>query len=313
MVRFELRQLVSFDDNSLLNEIRRVSTLVEGKILTRSLFDEHSKVHSSTICKRFGGWKPALDRAGVGGQYGGRTVSEKMKKQKAKKSSDSELIAELQSVARKLGRDTITTEEFQAHSDMSTAVLRRRFGSWNKALKRADLFPCSRGRRYTEDEYFENLLSVWTHYGRQPYSREMDVEPSTIPFGAYEAKWGTWKRALLAFIDKANADVADSDESHGSKSMGLSPNHNSATLPPSNQIATEERRKIPLGLRYSVLTRDRFRCKLCGSSPATDISCQLHVDHIVPFSKDGKTTIDNLRTLCSNCNVGKSDILEEPG
>jgi hypothetical protein len=48
-----------------------------------------------------------------------------------------------------------------------------------------------RGRRYSDDNYFENLLAVWTQYGRQPTYGEMDQPPSSIPFGAYEAKWGT--------------------------------------------------------------------------------------------------------------------------
>jgi 5-methylcytosine-specific restriction endonuclease McrA len=56
-----------------------------------------------------------------------------------------------------------------------------------------------------------------------------------------------------------------------------------------------------------VLRRDRFRCVTCGRSPATDLGCVLHVDHVVAFSREGKTREDNLRTLCDDCNLGKSD------
>jgi 5-methylcytosine-specific restriction endonuclease McrA len=71
-----------------------------------------------------------------------------------------------------------------------------------------------------------------------------------------------------------------------------------------------DKREIPLGIRYSVLRRDNFKCVLCGNSPATDPTCVLHVDHIHPSSKGGKTVVENLRTLCEHCNVGKGAKVE---
>jgi 5-methylcytosine-specific restriction endonuclease McrA len=67
------------------------------------------------------------------------------------------------------------------------------------------------------------------------------------------------------------------------------------------------RQTIRAGLRFNVLSRDKFRCVICGVSPATQADCQLHVDHIMPFSKGGLTTMDNLRTLCMPCNMGKGN------
>ena len=56
------------------------------------------------------------------------------------------------------------------------------------------------------------------------------------------------------------------------------------------------------------MQRDDFKCKICGRSPATDPSVVLHIDHIIPCSKGGRADIDNLQTLCSKCNLGKSDL-----
>jgi len=73
-------------------------------------------------------------------------------------------------------------------------------------------------------------------------------------------------------------------------------------------IPRQFHRAIPLILRYKVLERDNGRCVICGASPRhKDII--LHVDHIVPFSKGGLTTLDNLQTLCSDCNLGKKDMM----
>ena len=67
------------------------------------------------------------------------------------------------------------------------------------------------------------------------------------------------------------------------------------------------KREPSVGLRFQVLKRDHFKCRVCGMSPAKDPSIELHIDHIVPWSKGGETTLENLQTLCSACNLGKSN------
>ena len=66
-------------------------------------------------------------------------------------------------------------------------------------------------------------------------------------------------------------------------------------------------RKISDKLRYQVLKRDNFKCCACGASPAKYPDVELHIDHIIPWSKGGETVINNLQTLCSVCNLGKVD------
>lgn len=66
-----------------------------------------------------------------------------------------------------------------------------------------------------------------------------------------------------------------------------------------------ERSKMTDSLRYDILKRDNFRCQICGSNVQDGV--KLHVDHIIPVAKGGKTCRSNLRTLCDRCNIGKSD------
>lgn len=66
-----------------------------------------------------------------------------------------------------------------------------------------------------------------------------------------------------------------------------------------------ERSKLTASLRYRVLKHDHYRCVICGRSAKDGI--KLHVDHIKPVSRGGKTELNNLRTLCSDCNLGKSN------
>ena len=58
--------------------------------------------------------------------------------------------------------------------------------------------------------------------------------------------------------------------------------------------------------RWRILTRDGFRCCVCGRTPNDGIT--LHVDHVVPVSKGGSNQDDNLQTLCQDCNLGKGVI-----
>lgn len=72
-------------------------------------------------------------------------------------------------------------------------------------------------------------------------------------------------------------------------------------------FAIQQRRLLTPKLRYKILLRDNFHCCCCGQG--VEDGAKLHVDHIIPISKGGKTTEDNLQTLCKDCNLGKGSIL----
>lgn len=62
--------------------------------------------------------------------------------------------------------------------------------------------------------------------------------------------------------------------------------------------ALSESRAYRGAFRSYVLELHKHKCDHCG---ATD---RLEVDHKVPWSKGGRTTIDNARVLCAPCNKG---------
>lgn len=80
--------------------------------------------------------------------------------------------------------------------------------------------------------------------------------------------------------------------------------------PERDRFVAQQRRLVNDRLRYEVMQRDGFRCQLCGATQADGY--KLHVDHIIPVSKGGKTEMNNLRTLCERCNMGKGDRIEKP-
>lgn len=59
------------------------------------------------------------------------------------------------------------------------------------------------------------------------------------------------------------------------------------------------RQPIPRKLRHEVFMRDGYRCRECGASKD---ETSLEIDHIVPVARGGTNDIDNLQTLCRECN-----------
>jgi 5-methylcytosine-specific restriction endonuclease McrA len=58
--------------------------------------------------------------------------------------------------------------------------------------------------------------------------------------------------------------------------------------------------------RRKVFERDGYRCVSCGRKAPPG---GLTLDHIVPKSKGGRGTVENLQTMCVPCNQEKADAL----
>ena len=69
--------------------------------------------------------------------------------------------------------------------------------------------------------------------------------------------------------------------------------------------AKNQRRLMTQALRRQIAERDNYTCQICGKYMPDGVG--LHIDHIVPVSKGGKTVPSNLQVLCSKCNGSKSN------
>ena len=191
----------------------------------------------------------------------------------------------------------------EAHLSFGPAILRKRWGSSRTAFAAAGLSLSKLGRRYTDEECFDNMLTVWTHHGRPPKYLEMGQPPSKVGSKAYMKRFGSWNKALAAFVERVNADT----DSPAMAAPAISDTPIAGQPAPAAQNSSRDKREISLGLRFRVFHRDRFKCVLCGDSPSINSACVLQVDHIVPWSKGGRTAIDNLRSLCGPCNLGRGN------
>jgi len=203
--------------------------------------------------------------------------------------SDAELLADLKRVAQMLDASTVSMPKYREYGQYDESNLASRFGSWNNALLKAGL-TLSNEVNISDDRLFEHILSLWQHYGRQPRRRELSKPPSTISQSPYKRRFNSWTVALAAFVEYVNAGASEM-----------------LAVPEKDESQPKTPLDPSLRLRWHVLQRDRFTCCACGSSPALTPGIELHVDHIVPWSKGGETVLENLQTLCSGCNLGKSN------
>src|SRR5437899_157346 len=125
MPQFEIDFLTEYTDEALLGELRRIAGLLSsGEPLTKTAYKLYSpRVARTTVRRRFGGWREALERAGLGHLYHGHPVSEKMRSQAAKELSNADLMAELKRVHALVGKEWLTSNDFKA-----------RAGTWEAAV-----------------------------------------------------------------------------------------------------------------------------------------------------------------------------------
>lgn len=202
--------------------------------------------------------------------------------------SDDEILADMKRVASELGRGVLPARLYESHGKYSHTTASKRFGSWNAALTAAGLSLLNEVDIPDED-LFHNIEHVWVTLGRQPRKREMSPPTSKYSERPYARRFGSWRRALEAFVGWAETEssVPSFDPSSPGGGRGRTS------------------RDPNLALRFRVMRRDSFTCRHCGKSPARDPNVQLHVDHVIPWSAGGDTTLENLQTLCSECNLGK--------
>lgn len=63
--------------------------------------------------------------------------------------------------------------------------------------------------------------------------------------------------------------------------------------------------------RRNIFLRDDYQCQYCGAHPKRD---DLTIDHVIPRSRGGRSTWENVVLACTKCNTKKGDrLLNECG
>lgn len=194
------------------------------------------------------------------------------------------IIGELQRVAKLLGRQTVMAKDLDRYGRVKYHMVVNHFGSLRKGLEAAGL-RSTRFSKASDEELLAVVADLWKKTlqdsGRRPRADELTKYGCKAGPALVIKRFGTWKNALKAVANGAYADAQEVERE------------------------PRRRKRIPVQKRFLVLKRDRYRCRLCNQS-----GVELEVDHVVPLNQGGTDMLDNLQTLCRDCNRGKSDRLQ---
>lgn len=168
-------------------------------------------------------------------------------------------------------------EQFQNYEREVDSVFRRTLGVSSHQRLTQDVFNSTERRmferqRFRSDPPSARLRATVTYTsakGQNSYARSLD--------------WG---------FDQLRAGLREAQERRARQST-------------TQFLRQRERALVTDRVRMQIFRRDDFRCRMCGASGRE--GAELHVDHIVPVSRGGRSGLENLQALCKACNLGKGN------
>ncbi|MDH3666770.1 MAG: HNH endonuclease [Paracoccaceae bacterium] len=116
------------------------------------------------------------------------------------------------------------------------------------------------------------------------------------PLSYFPLSLWPWQEAVkAAFLDRV-AIVAEYDTVVHSPSISMQL--------PSVVVLRDYVRpaRYPAFTRFNLFLRDRFSCQYCGAKGG------MTFDHVIPRSRGGRTTWENVVAACSRCNLRKANL-----
>jgi transcriptional regulator NrdR family protein len=176
-----------YSEEYLLNHLIELAEKL-GRTPYGSDIDEAGKASSSIYNKFFGSLSKAQKAAGLVPNKTGNPL----------KYSDEYLLNILRELSKRFGRIPGAREIAEA-GKTSTSPYIKRFGSLNKALRAAGLFPPVRisRQKYSNEYLLNHLRELSEQLGRTPYTRDIDEDRDGSTH-LYQVRFGSFYNAIKA-------------------------------------------------------------------------------------------------------------------
>jgi len=170
-----------YSHDELLAELHRLAEEVNRPPTLQDL-REYGTHSATTYYNRFGSWQDALAAAG----FETNEPNTKIPRE--------DLLDDLRRVAE-LCEGTPSATDMNEHGEFWASTYRRRFGSWNSALKAADLQPTPEPQKLSEEELLAEIQRLADKYGSPPTFNEM-TEHGAYGTSTYIRHFGSWSAAV---------------------------------------------------------------------------------------------------------------------
>lgn len=138
-----------------------------------------------------------------------------------------------------------------------------------------------------------------------PYGPLVEFFPLLSPEDPKRSYWGS--KEVMGWVHKSHLDLlahCNPEEISCNVFGHVCPVFVMAEGMTETERARYSGRAIPRDVMLKVVRRDDYLCQICHHHVPDD---QIELDHIIPISRGGPTTVENLRLLCRTCNRKKSD------
>ena len=274
-------------DEVLLADVQTVAESLGVSWLTQKQyisFEPGRHYSPNTLTHRFKtSWNGVMKLAGL-------DINTKRNKKNLYCPSKDALIEDIKAVAKQLGKNTLTSSEYEQYGKYGTSCARNKFGKWENVLAAVGLDATGyHTAGITDEQLLEAIYQAWERLGHQPNTR--DLKNGEMGYGqtTYINRFGSWKGSIIAFKEYVQ------NRQGNIKIAKASP------------VTHKTSRTASKKLRAQIFERDQSTCQNCGANEETKPGVKLVLDHIVPYSKGGETTYENLQVLCRRCNINKNN------